>query len=110
MVCRTQNDGISRRIRLIALLTRGGLGCGLTGGCATADDPAESTMSRAVSVVPLSSQTCEHLGACQGVYERHGFTYLYGNASPGVIRQYTVTPAPPRFISSLSRHGESPVK
>src|ERR1700733_6523815 len=37
-----------------------------------------------------SSQTCEKLGACQGASEHDGFVYLYGDANPGVIRQYTV--------------------
>jgi hypothetical protein len=43
-----------------------------------------------LSVTILNVQTCDHLGACQGASEHDGFVYLYGDANPGVIRQYTV--------------------
>ncbi len=48
----------------------------------------------AILVTVLGQQTCEKLGACQGASENNGFIYLYGDASPGTIRQYTATPGP----------------
>ncbi len=50
------------------------------------------TTQPTVSVTVLGQQTCEKLGACQGASEHDGFVYLYGDANPGIIRQYTVTP------------------
>jgi hypothetical protein len=45
-----------------------------------------------LTVTVLSQQTCEKLGACQGASQHDGFVYLYGDANPGIIRQYTVNP------------------
>jgi hypothetical protein len=51
--------------------------------------------SSSIEVEILSRQTCEGLGACQGVAIHDGFVYLYGDLyekdrqpGPGVIRQY----------------------
>jgi hypothetical protein len=54
-------------------------------GCAGFPNDRES-----FSISILGVQTCEKLGACQGASEHDGFVYLYGDANPGVIRQYTV--------------------
>jgi hypothetical protein len=50
------------------------------------------TTQPSVSITELSQQTCEKLGACQGASEHDGFVYLYGDANPGIIRQYTAVP------------------
>jgi hypothetical protein len=64
----------------------------LTGTFVLAGDPPASSQSTAqISVTILGVQTCDHLGACQGASEHDGFVYLYGDANPGVIRQYVVT-------------------
>ena len=47
-----------------------------------------------ISVSILGVQTLEKLGACQGASQHDGFVYLYGDANPGVIRQYTVDAGP----------------
>lgn len=57
---------------------------------ATAQKPAATQPASTLSVSILGVQTCDHLGACQGASEHDGFIYLYGDANPGVIRQYTV--------------------
>jgi hypothetical protein len=49
-----------------------------------------ATTAPAMSVTLLGRQTLEKLGACQGASQHDGFIYLYGDASPGIIRQYTV--------------------
>lgn len=51
------------------------------------------TMPPTVHVRLLATQTCERLGACQGASMHDGFVYLYGDANPGVIRQYVVRAA-----------------
>jgi hypothetical protein len=54
-----------------------------------------------VQVTVLASQTCEGLGATQGASEHDGFIYLYGDANPGVIRQYSLTAAdPPTLVAT----------
>jgi hypothetical protein len=78
-------------------------------GCAhppVADQPTLAVQLR-------SSQTCEKLGACQGASEHDGFIYLYGDANPGVIRQYTYSPGPPPQLIhtgldiALTYHGKN---
>ena len=60
-----------------------------------------------------TTQTCEKLGACQGASEHDGFIYLYGDAKPGIIRQYTATAGDSPTLSytgleiSLTRNGEN---
>jgi hypothetical protein len=54
-------------------------------------DTAATQPSSGLSVSIIGVQTLEKLGACQGASEHDGFVYLYGDANPGVIRQYTVS-------------------
>jgi hypothetical protein len=63
-------------------------------GCA--HPPAADTPGIAVQL--QTSQTCEKLGACQGASQHDGFVYLYGDANPGIIRQYIYSPGPPRQL------------
>jgi hypothetical protein len=82
---------------------------------------AAPTTAPAMSVTVENVQTCDHLGACQGASEHDGFVYLYGDANPGIIRQYmqartarsTTQPAgAPQLVYtgleiSLTRNGEN---
>lgn len=75
-----------------------------------AQAPATQSLSQ-ISVTVLGQQTCERLGACQGASEHDGFVYLYGDANPGVIRQYLVVDGDVPKLSytrleiSLTRNG-----
>jgi hypothetical protein len=98
-----------RKISIAALLLA-------VGGWLIARGEPPATQSRPttqLSVSILGVQTCEKLGACQGASEHDGFVYLYGDANPGVIRQYTVTGGDvPRLEYtgleiSLTRNGEN---
>ncbi len=80
---------------------------------ARADTPATTQASPQISVSILGVQTCEKLGACQGASQHDGFVYLYGDANPGVIRQYTVAPGDVPHLEftgleiSLTKNGEN---
>ncbi len=60
----------------------------------------------------LVCQTCEGVGAGQGVEVRDGFVYLYGDADTGLIRQYRFDGGTPfRLVYTgvevqLTKHGE----
>jgi hypothetical protein len=96
-----------RRFRSIGLFVL------LITSVAAADVPATQPSAASVSVTLTNVQTCEKLGACQGAAQHDGFIYLYGDANPGVIRQYTVTSAdPPELIFtgleiSLTKDGQN---
>jgi hypothetical protein len=57
--------------------------------------------SPTLHVTLLASQTCDGLGAAQGAAEHDGFIYLYGDAHPGIIRQYSVAHSdPPALVDT----------
>jgi hypothetical protein len=65
-------------------------------------------------VTLFAHETIAGLGACQGVTADGDFVYLYGDAQPGVIREYTLTgnPATPNLKATgrsvaLTKDGEN---
>ena len=80
---------------------------------APAAAPTTAPASTSISIEPLGTETCDHLGACQGAAEHDGFVYLYGDANPGIIRQFSLQDgSPPKLVPtgldiSLTRHGQN---
>ncbi len=80
----------------------------LTAGCQTAPNGQQS-----VDIQLGEKQTSASLGACQGASQHDGYIYLYGDAKPGVIRQYMfMTGCPPRLVFTgveiaLTFHGQN---
>lgn len=73
-------------------------GCGMFGS----DDPV-TPPARIESLRLVDSQTLPGLGAGQGVAVRDGLVYLYGDADPGVIREYRLIWAAPPYLEPTGR-------
>jgi hypothetical protein len=65
-----------------------------------------------MAIVPASARTCAGLGRAQGAAVADGKVYLYGDADPGVIREYRLAAAAPGAdlvptgrAASLTRNG-----
>jgi hypothetical protein len=88
----------------------------LSGGCSHDRPvalPTHAASQSALQVTNLVSRTLPGLGKCQGAAKHEGFVYLYGDADPGVIRQYRVATAdPPSLVAtdvkiSLTLNGDN---
>ena len=53
--------------------------------------------------VPGAVQTCAGLGAAQGVTVHDGRIYIYGDAKPGVVREYVVASSPGLHLEATGR-------